>query len=186
MEPRLVGLSKTVSHALRHRPWLYELELDDQGWTSVEELLAALRQRRESWHDVSEADLAAVIAQSEKRRFELRDGRIRALYGHSVPGKLAKKPAAPPTTLYHGTTSAALPSILNAGLQPMRRQYVHLSVEEDTAQQVARRKGPAVVVLAIRAAEAHQRGVPFYEGNEMVWLADHIPPEFIEVPTAQR
>ena len=26
-------LSKTISHALRHEPWLYELELDDEGWT---------------------------------------------------------------------------------------------------------------------------------------------------------
>jgi len=31
----LVRLSKTVAHALRHEPWLYELELDEEGWTPV-------------------------------------------------------------------------------------------------------------------------------------------------------
>ena len=36
-----VQLSKTVSHALRHEPWLYELELDDDGWVSVEAMLGA-------------------------------------------------------------------------------------------------------------------------------------------------
>lgn len=28
-------LSKEVSYALRHAPWEYELEIDDQGWVSV-------------------------------------------------------------------------------------------------------------------------------------------------------
>ena len=27
-----VALSRVVSHALRHEPWLYELELDEDGW----------------------------------------------------------------------------------------------------------------------------------------------------------
>lgn len=36
-------LSKTVSHALRHEPWLYELELDDEGWVAVSQLLESLR-----------------------------------------------------------------------------------------------------------------------------------------------
>jgi hypothetical protein len=37
-------LSKAVSHALRHEPWLYELELDDAGWTPVDALVNALSQ----------------------------------------------------------------------------------------------------------------------------------------------
>ncbi len=28
-------LSKTLAHALRHAPWIYELELDEAGWTDV-------------------------------------------------------------------------------------------------------------------------------------------------------
>ena len=32
-------LSKEISYALRHAPWEYELELDDNGWVSVEQLL---------------------------------------------------------------------------------------------------------------------------------------------------
>jgi putative RNA 2'-phosphotransferase len=39
----LNAFSRVVSHALRHEPWLYELELDDAGWVSVDELLAAVR-----------------------------------------------------------------------------------------------------------------------------------------------
>ena len=31
----LTQISRVVSHALRHEPWLYELELDAEGWTEV-------------------------------------------------------------------------------------------------------------------------------------------------------
>ncbi|HZX88363.1 MAG TPA: RNA 2'-phosphotransferase [Reyranella sp.] len=43
MSRKLNDLSRAVSHALRHEPWLYELELDEEGWTSVDALIAALQ-----------------------------------------------------------------------------------------------------------------------------------------------
>ncbi len=174
-----VRLSKAVAHALRHAPWIYELEPDDEGWVLVDDLLIALRQRRGMWHKLTGDDLASVIAASDKRRYEIQHGRIRALYGHSLPGKLAKIPAAPPDILFHGTSERVLAAILEEGLKPMGRQYVHLSVDEATARQVGKRKQGQVVILGIRAATAHRKGVVFYEGNEMVWLADFVPPEFI-------
>ena len=36
-------LSKVISHALRHEPWLYELELDKSGWVLLDQLLQDLR-----------------------------------------------------------------------------------------------------------------------------------------------
>ncbi len=171
-------LSKAVAYALRHAPWQYELELDDEGWVAVDDLLAGLRQQRQ-WQGVAEADLAEMIRQSDKQRYEMRDGRIRALYGHSLPGRLSKRPAVPPPLLYHGTTDRALPAIRREGLRPMRRQYVHLSADEPTALEVARRKAGRPVILTIRAEEAHAAGVRFYQGNDKVWLADALPAEFI-------
>jgi putative RNA 2'-phosphotransferase len=35
------------------------------------------------------------------------------------------------------------------------------------------------VILSIDAAAAARAGVPFYAGNDKVWLADRISPEFI-------
>ena len=179
-------LSKTIALALRHRPWLFELELDDQGWVPVENLLDALRQRRDQWADLTAADLATMIARTDKPRYELRAGRIRALYGHSLPGKLARVPAEPPETLYHGTSPGAVESIRKTGLQPMSRQYVHLSVDRETAQLVGERKAGRPVMLIVRAAGAHRDGVTFYRGNDRVWLADHVPPEFITFPVDER
>ena len=179
MDQNLVKLSRTISHALRHAPEQYGLKLDEEGWVPVQDLLAALRQRRAEWQHLHEHDLAAMVAQSEKQRFEMRDGKIRALYGHSTQKKVAKEPAIPPALLYHGTTARAAQSIRAQGLRSMKRQYVHLSTDEQTARQVALRRTRQPVLLKIVAAEAHKHGVKFYLGNEMVWLAEYIPPEFI-------
>ncbi len=85
-------LSKAISHALRHEPWLYELELDDEGWADLDILLAALRERGDEWQEVSRDDVEQMIALSAKHRHEIEEDRIRALYGHSLPGKLRRAP----------------------------------------------------------------------------------------------
>lgn len=175
----LTVISRTLAHALRHEPWLYELELDAEGWTPVEAVLAALREERADWQDLAAADLDEVIRTSAKKRYEMADGRIRALYGHSVPGKLSRTTAPPPARLFHGTSPQALDAIRQAGLQPMARQYVHLSNNRADAVAVGRRKHPQPVILLIDAAEAAKASVPFYVGNDKVWLADSVPWRFI-------
>ncbi|MBY0323485.1 MAG: RNA 2'-phosphotransferase [Reyranella sp.] len=172
-------LSRVMSHALRHEPWLYELELDDEGWTDVEALLVALRAESPSWSTLGERDLLDVIGSSPKQRHEMAAGRIRAIYGHSLPGKLHRTPAEPPTMLFHGTSREAAAQILKAGLMPMGRQYVHLSVEQAMADAVGGRKTGSPVILTVRAHDAWAAGVAFYAGNDKVWLADHVPPAFV-------
>lgn len=172
-------LSKTMSHALRHAPQLYNLQLDEQGWVPVEALLEALHHHRRLWADLQETDLRAVMANADKQRFEIRDSKIRAIYGHSVREKIEKIPSTPPTILYHGTTPQAAASIRIQGLKPMGRQYVHLSADEETAMLVARRRTDHPVILKIAALVAHRQGITFYLGNDMVWLADSIPPAYI-------
>ena len=178
MDERKKQLSKTISYALRHQPEEYDLHLDAEGWVSIEALLDALHQRK-SWQHVSIADINAILAESDKQRFEIHDGRIRALYGHSTSEKVEKEAAVPPEILYHGTTSRAAATIHSKGLLPMKRQYVHLSTDEKTARQVALRRTSSPVILRVAALKAHQQGVHFYPGNENVWLADAIPPAFI-------
>ena len=173
-------LSKTVSHALRHEPWVYELELDDQGWVPIEQLLETLRSEKDSWGELAESDLEEMIRVSAKRRHEIQNGRMRAIYGHSLPGKLKRTPSSPPAVLFHGTSPKSIPEIKLNGLMPMNRQNVHLSTDEATAIEVGKRKARDPVLLRVRSMEAFENGVPFYEGNEKVWLADAVPSQFIE------
>ena len=180
MAKDLSNLSRAVSHALRHEPWLYELELNEEGWADVGALLTALRQESPAWSDLVELDLTDMIRASSKQRHEMVNGRIRALYGHSLPGKLHRTPATPPAQLFHGTSPATEPRIRESGLLPMDRQYVHLSLDEETAIAVGRRKSPDPIILVVRAEDACKAGVVFYAGNDKVWLADRVLPEFID------
>ena len=180
MDIDYVQLSKTISHALRHEPWLYELELDNDGWVGVEALLGVLREEVPAWRNLIEQDLVEMIRSSSKQRHEMTAGRIRALYGHSLPGKLRREVSIPPDHLYHGTSPTIIPMIRKDGLLPMQRQYVHLSTDRETAQAVGKRKASEPVILIVKAQEAYQAGVSFYQGNEKVWLTDRVPPVFIE------
>jgi len=181
MKQALTQLSRMLSYALRHHPESLGLQLDAEGWVDVQILLDALSQHRKVWKDVQEADILEIMAQADKQRFELKNGRIRAYYGHSLPQKIERTPDTPPVFLYHGTTSQAYTRIQQQGLRPMGRQYVHLSAEKETAIQVARRRTSLPIILKIAAQDAALQGMHFYLGNDMVWLADSIPPEWIIV-----
>ena len=174
-------LSKTISHALRHEPWLYELELDNEGWVSIKSLLASLRKERKEWSNLSKVDLVEMIASSDKKRHEIQNEKIKAIYGHSLPGKFLKRLAQPPEILYHGTSDDAAKKVRIEGLKPMNRQYVHLSVDVELARQVGQRKTRQPVILVIMSDKAYQAGLKFYKGNDYVWLADFVPQEFIEI-----
>ncbi len=174
-----IDLSRAVSHALRHQPWLYELELDEEGWAPVDQLLTALREKGGDWDAVDRAALERMIATGTKRRHELNGDRIRALYGHSAPGRIRRRATTPPARLFHGTAPETWAAIRVDGLLPMRRQFVHLSVDRETALTVGRRKSTVPVLLMIDAAAAVAAGTTFYEGNELVWLADRVPARFI-------
>ena len=171
-------LSREISYALRHAPWEYELEMDEEGWVPVEQLLDALH-RAEKWSNISEKDLKDMIERSEKKRHELADGKIRAFYGHSIPQKTLKVEKTPPNVLYHGTARRFLDSINEKGLLPRSRQYVHLSQDIETAENVGKRHDDKPIVLVIDAKRAWDDGIKFYIGNEKVWLADAIPSKYI-------
>jgi putative RNA 2'-phosphotransferase len=172
-------LSRTVSQALRHDPGRYGLIVDAQGWVAVSDLITALGREHVQWHSLTEADLKKMILHSDKMRHEINGMRIRALYGHSIQRTLEREPSRPPNILFHGTDTDAAEIILVQGLSPMARQHVHLSVDKKTAKQVGLRKSSKPVILQIAAGSAHQHGTRFYKGNDLVWLADYVPPTFI-------
>lgn len=176
-----VALSKEISYALRHAPWEYELELDEEGFVSIDQLLAALNENTDREHSVTVDDLMVVMRTSDKKRHEIAGDKIRAFYGHTTPQKIAKEVTEPPAVLYHGTARRFLDAILQEGLKPMARQYVHLSVDVETAKSVGARRDVKPVLLAIDSELAASEGLSFYIGNDKVWLADEVPAKYLRV-----
>jgi putative RNA 2'-phosphotransferase len=147
----------------------------------IEVLLAVIHEQGQQWSQIGRGELASMIASSDKRRHEIDGERIRALYGHSVPGRVTKVEATPPAQLFHGTSPRAWVAIQHTGLLPMGRQYVHLSIDVVTAEQVGRRRSLLPVIVTVDAARAHSAGSRFWQGNDLVWLAEHVAPEYLSV-----
>jgi putative RNA 2'-phosphotransferase len=179
MNKKYIKLSKTIAHALRHAPQKYGLILDEKGWTDVEKLIKGLKNHSKKFKDVIIYDLQNLIKESNKKRFEIKDGKIRATYGHSLSSKINKKSAVPPKILYHGTTSKAANNILETDLKPMGRQYVHLSIDVESAHKVGLRRTKNPTILKILAQKAYNAGINFYREKGGIWLSDIIPAEFI-------
>lgn len=177
MPSNSILLSKFFSFILRHKPETIGLILDQQGWVTVDELIA---KSVAAGMLVSRKDLMHVVNTSEKKRFSLtEDGkRIRAAQGHSVTVALGLQPQEPPRILYHGTTSRFMESILAEGLKPQLRQQVHLSVDEPTAYQVGLRHGKSII-LKVEAIRMHEDNFQFFLADNGVWLTDQVPPEFL-------
>ncbi len=175
-------LSKFLSYVLRHRPDSIELELDEEGWTGIDALLAGAAKAGRS---ITRGDLQEVVETNEKKRFAISaDGaHIRASQGHSVEVELGYKPVEPPETLYHGTAPQFLDAIRRSGLKRMTRHHVHLSPDRETAAAVGRRKGRPVV-LEVRAGDLFRAGHPLYVSENGVWLTDDVPPAYIRFPGA--
>ena len=117
-------MSKRLYYVLRHRPESVGLRLDGTGWVAVDDLLAALAA---SGLRLSRADLDAVVAGNDKRRFayDSTGRRIRASQGHSVGVDLGYAPEQPPALLFHGTAERSVPGVLAEGRNRGRRLRRH-------------------------------------------------------------
>lgn len=170
--------SKFLSLILRHKPEVIGLGLDENGWASVEELLAKAPQGRIR---LTFEELKEVVDTNDKKRFAFSDDftMIRANQGHSLKVDLKLEEKTPPGLLYHGTAIQNLDSIKEQGLIKGQRHHVHLSADKETAVKVGGRHGKPVV-LTIASMNMYQSGITFYRSENGVWLTDHVAVQFID------
>jgi putative RNA 2'-phosphotransferase len=171
------GISRFLSYLLRHRPKEYPLSFDRQGFVSWHDIVDVVQER---FAEVTEDEIRAVIEDSDKKRFELRDDRVRATYGHSFPVDLGLEAIEPPPKLYHGTARDLAQSILRQGLKPRDRRYVHLSASLHEAQAVGKRRDPSPAIVVVDAEAAHAEGIRFYLSGPL-FLVESVPPKFLSL-----
>jgi len=170
-----------MSLILRHDPGSAGLVLDEDGFVSIPQLLAALA-RVQGMPPLSREDLVDIERTGSKPRFEIKGDRIRARWGHSVTDRVDQPAATPPEFLFHETSRRALPAIRSEGLVPMSRQYVHMSPDDETATNVGQRHDRSCVILRVQAGRAARDGIVFYSSHSMIWLADRVPAAYLEFP----
>ncbi len=176
MDKSLAKISKFLSYVLRHKPGAIRLVLDPEGWASISELI------NKANIPITQELLNDVVSTNDKKCFAISpDGLfIRANQGHSVEINLGLQPIQPPEQLYHGTATRFLISIKERGLIPKNRQYIHLSIDGETAIKVGQRHGKPVV-LTIPALAMHQKGHKFFQAQNGVWLTNVVKPELLQI-----
>lgn len=174
-----IKAGRFISLVLRHHPETAGLTLDSEGYADTAELINGVAER---FHGFNADDLDRIVRENNKRRYSYNGDKtkIRAVQGHSVLFvNIDFEKKTPPSILYHGTSETFIPSIMNEGLKPMTRQYVHLTADKETAYNVGiRRRKP--VVLLVDCEKMHSDGYEFYISENDIWLTKEVPVKYIK------
>lgn len=179
MDRKFNKLSRFISMILRHGPEIIDIELDEHGWCNVEELVKKMNAYGKK---ISKKVLEEIVAEDSKQRYSFNEDytKIRANQGHSINVNIEFNEEIPPEFLYHGTVGKYLNLIFANGIKKMKRQFVHLSSDIETAKSVGKRRGTPIVIK-INSAAMFKDGYIFYKSKNNVWLTEFVPREYISI-----
>ena len=175
---QVTHISKFLSLVLRHQPETIGIQLDQGGWTDIAELI---KKANNYGIKFDREILNHIVATNSKKRFAFNDtlDKIRASQGHSVEIELGYTNQKPPEILFHGTGEKFVQSILDTGLEKRNRQYVHLTIDFDTAVKVGQRHGKPFV-FKVLAEQMYNEKFQFFISDNGVWLTDYVPIKYLK------
>jgi len=178
-EQELEQIGRTMAGALRHFPEKFELQMDEQGFVSLKDFIAALKRQRERYHWLRPHHIIAIIETDPKGRYQVSNDLIRATYGHSLPLNLNLPTDNIPDTLYYPTTPEECDILLETGLKPSDRKQVHLSKTYNDARTAGKVRTEEPIILAIDAKKAIEDGIVIGRAGRTVFLTLEIPAEYL-------
>lgn len=178
-DKQIIDISKFLSLVLRHQPETIGIQLDQNGWTNIDELI---EKANKYGIQFDRETLICLVETNSKKRFAFNDtlDKIRASQGHSVNIELGYSIQKPPEILFHGTGEKSVQSILITGLEKRSRQHVHLSNDIETAVKVGQRHGKPVV-FKVFAEQMHIDKFEFFLSDNGVWLTDNVPIKYLKI-----
>jgi len=183
----LESIGRMMAGTLRHFPEKFELKMETNGFIDLREFIDALQRTRRRLQWLRPHHIVAIIETDPKGRYEYRDGKIRATYGHSIDVELDLPTTGIPDQLYYPTTQEEVDIVLETGIKPSDRKKVHLSKTYENAAEAGRVRTPNPVILEIDTARAIASGLVIMKAGKTVFLVDNMPHEFLkkaEIPPA--
>jgi len=180
MNKNLTHIGKYISLLLRHQPEKENLDIDENGYVPINQLLERL--------DITKEDLDWIVENNNKKRYSYNEDQtlIRANQGHSISVSLNLEVVNPPFKLYHGTSIENKSSILKNGLLKMNRQYVHLSEDIETAKKVGLRHAKIeknLIIFEIKAKLMSFERYKIYRSVNNVFLTEIVPAKYLSICT---
>ncbi len=157
-----------------------DITIDKNGWADIDELIVKIKQYKGK--EITLQDLELMVATDRKTRFAFNEDKtkIRANQGHSIDVDVELEQITPLDILYHGTGKKYLQSILEQGLIPKNRLYVHLSADTDVAENVGKRHGE-VAIFELNCKTMISDGFLFYRSANDVWLTKFVPVKYLKL-----
>ena len=179
-DEEMENLGKTTAGILRHFPDKYGLEMDERGWVDLEHYVKSLRNRQKRFHWLRRYHIEALIAVDKKGRYEKKDGNIRATYVHSIDVTLDDLPSEEvPDTLYVPTTEKEADLLLESGIKPSDRSYVHLSGTYESAVEAGAVRSDNPVILKLDAEKAIEEDNPIMKAGKSVYITKEVDSKYL-------
>ena len=172
-------LSSVMIGILRHFPEQFGIKLDKHGWGDIEEIAKAISNRVDRFYWVRKRHLIAIALTDEKGRYEVKEGKIRARYAHTIDIDLSDLPKAEVDTLYYPVTKEEVDIVIEQGIFPTDRKKVHLSATFEKAMEAGKVRDDSPIILKIDAKSAMEDGIDIRKATEDVYLADKIDAKYI-------
>jgi putative RNA 2'-phosphotransferase len=172
-------LGRVMTGILRHFPDRYQLTIDPHGWVDLPEMVRAIGRKHPAYHWLRPQHLVAIAETDAKGRYEVRDERVRATYGHTLEVDLDLPTDHIPERLYFPVTPEEAAIVLEVGLRPTDRRKVHLSKTAADARTAGKVRTPDPVILEIDARRVQDRGIVIMQAGKTVYLVDSIPAEML-------
>jgi len=172
-------LGRVLTGILRHFPDRYGLSVDAHGWIELAAIARAIAQRHPVYRWLKPQHLIAIAETDAKGRYEVRDDRIRATYGHTLEVDLDLPTDDIPEHLFYPVTAEEATIVLEVGLRPSDRRKVHLSKTALDAVAAGKVRTPEPIVLEVDATKAQRDGIVIMRAGKTVYLADRIPAELL-------
>jgi putative RNA 2'-phosphotransferase len=179
------SLGRTMAGILRHFPERYNLTMDEHGWVNLDDFVNNIRNKQRRFRWLKQHHIFAMVDTDPKKRYQVREGNIRATYAHSIELKLDLPTRDIPDVLYYPTTPEEAPLLMETGLRPADRKMVHLSKTYEAAMIAGKVRVTEPKILQIDAKKALSDGVKIQKAGTTVYLAEEVPPQYLafaEIP----
>ena len=175
----LERLGRTMAGILRHGR--FDLEMDDQGFVDLREMVAEIQNSNKRMHWLRPHHIIALIETDPKGRYQVSGEMVRATYGHTIPLELNLPTEDVPMVLFYPTTPEEADIILEVGLLPSDRSMVHLSLTYNDAYSAGSVRTEVPVILAIDTVLCCDEGYVIGKAGKTVFLCKQVPPQCLKI-----
>ena len=171
-------IARRMAGILRHFPEKFDLEMDINGWVSIRELSNSLarKDKRKKW--LRDRHISAIVATDPKGRYEERGGNVRATYAHTVDIELDLPTDNIPELLYYPCSRDELDTLLEGGIHPGGRKWVHLSKSITSAGGAGPVHHSYPAIIEIDTIQMIASGNIIFHAGTTVYLTENVESQY--------